>query len=488
MNIGQRYGNSTTWLIIALCFVSRIPMLTSPNMLLDGDESIVGLMSKHLYDGKAFPLYFYGQRYGFSLVEELFILPFYATMGMTGLAVKLAMLNLWTIGVVFLYKTFYRINTSYSWVPLVLTIIFILSPAWTEWSMKARGGYVSAFTLSSVTMYLLTDANIKSYKYYILIGLLIVLVYECMPLWLPLLLLLLVYKLKNDFNPRKLLLLIIAVALPEIALQVYKSGLYAVHETDKILPISDWLKNIPRVPEFLYISLHGYHYFFTVLQPNVSQIVFACGFIALIFFCIGCGIYMLMTQSGKNGYLTILMLSLIAALSVAVMNEYEHYRLLLPVPALTLLLLQVVVNYIKPRKWKMLLLVSVFVFSGIGSVIAFRNFKYTAVTADAARKTGEYLSQNGIKYVYSGHIYLGWQVMFYSQERVLCRDVSKLGRMPAYSMRIDEALKNGERTALIGMKDDYYGMNVTKPAFIDLIYVKPDMPLSELSKAFAIAP
>lgn len=488
MNIGQRYSNSTTWLIIAVCFVSRIPMLTSPNMLLDGDESIVGLMTKHLYDGRELPLYFYGQRYGFSLIEELFILPFYAMMGMTGLAVKLAMLSLWTIGVVFLYKTFYRINTSYSWVPLVLTIIFILSPAWTEWSMKARGGYVSAFTLSSVIIYLLTNTKVKSYGYYILIGFLMVLVYECMPLWLPLPMLLFAYKLKSDFDVKKVILFIIAVLMPEILLHIYKSGLYSVHETDKILPISDWLKNIPRVPEFLYTSLHGYHYFFTVLQPDIWQVVFASGFMALIICCIGYGIYMLINQRLKNGYLIVLMLALIAALSVAVMNEYEHYRLLLPVPALALLLLQVVLNYIKPRKWKMLLASSVFIFSGIGSVIAFRNFKYTAVTADAARKTGEYLSQKGIKYVYSGHIYLGWQVMFYSQEKVISRDASKLGRMPEYSLRIDSALKNGEKTALIGMKDDYYGMNVQNPVFIDLIYVKPDMPLNELSKAFAIAP
>ena len=81
MNIALRYTNNILWLIIAMCFVSRIPVLTSPNMLLDGDESIVGLMAKHLYDGKAFPLYFYGQRYGLSPVEEFFILPFYATMG-----------------------------------------------------------------------------------------------------------------------------------------------------------------------------------------------------------------------------------------------------------------------------------------------------------------------------------------------------------------------------------------------------------------------
>ncbi len=473
--------------IVFLCLISRIPMLTSPNMLLDGDESIVGLMAKHLYDGKAFPLYFYGQRYGFSLVEELFILPFYATIGMTGLAVKLAMLSLWTIGVVFLYKTLCRINTTYNWLPLALTLIFILAPAWTEWSMKARGGYVSAFTLSSIAMYLLTDANVKSYGYYVIIAFLVVLVYECMPLWLPMLILLLVYKLKNDFNPQKLVLFIFAVALPEIVLHIYKSGLYAVHETDKILPISEWLKNIPRVPEFLYVSLHGYHYFFTVLQPGVFQILYALIFIVLILFSTVYGVYMLL-YGRSNGYLIIFILSLIAALSVAVMNEYEHYRLLLPIPVLALLLLQVVLNYIRPGKRVIVFVASVLMLSGIGSVITFRSFKYTAVTANAAMKTGEYLVQNDIRYIYSGHIYLGWQIMFYSQERVISRDASKLGRMPVYSLHIDSVLKNGGKTALVGMKDDYYGMDVKNPVFIDLIYIKPDMPLSELSKAFAIAP
>lgn len=481
-------GNLAILVIIALCFVSRIPILISPNMVLDGDESIVGIMAKHLYDGKDFPVYFYGQRYGFSLIEELFILPFYAVIGMTGMAVKLAMLSLWTIGVVVFYKTFCRLNTTYAWLPVLLSVLLIVSPAWTEWSMKARGGYVSAFTLTAISLYLLTDNEKKKLWYYGVVGLLLVLVYECMPLWLPVLILMAGNKLRKDFGIVKLIVLMSAIVLPEIALHMYKSGLYTVHETDKILPVTDWLKHIPRVPEFLYVSLHGYHYFFTVLQPGIFQIIFALLFIALILFSVAVGIYLVMTGRSKNGYLIILILSSIAAFSVAVMNEYEHYRLLLPVPILALLLLQLVINYIRPAKTVVLFASLMLVLSGIGSVITFRNFKYTAVTADAATKTGEYLVQNDIKYVYSGHIYLGWQVMFYSQERIISRDASRLGRMPAYSLRIDKALKNGERTALIGMKDDYYGMNVPDPVFIDLIYVKRNMPLSELSKAFAIAP
>lgn len=463
-------------------------MLTSPYLVLDGDESIVGIMAKHLYDGKDVPLYFYGQQYGFSLIEELFILPFYVAMGMTGMAVKLAMLSLWTIGVVFFYKTLCRFNTRYIWLSFLLTILLIVSPAWTEWSMKARGGYVSAFTLSAIALYWLTDTGKKKLWYYAVVGLLLVLVYECMPLWLPVLILMTGNKLRKDFGIAKLIVLIGTIALPEIALHIYKSGLYTVHETDKVLPVSEWLNNLSRVPDFIYTSLHGYHYFYTVIQPGMFQQVFAIIFIGLMTVSILTGLYLVFKQKDERAFTLIFLLSLFAGLAVTLMNEHANYRLLLPLTILTILLLQSIMNRLQLKPYVTIPLLAVMTLTGIGSLITFRDFKFTAVTADAAIRTGDYMVKNGIKYAYSGHIYLGWQLMFYAQEKVICRDVSKLGRMPAYSLRIDEALKNGERTALIGMKDDYYGMNVQQPVFIDLIYVKPDMPLSELSKAFAIAP
>src|SRR5690554_1188900 len=92
-------------IIILLSIVSRMPQLFSEHLILDGDECIVSLMAKHFLESKEVPFFFYGQSYGFSFIEVLFIRVFYFFLGPTEMAVKLAMLSMWTIGIVFFYKT-----------------------------------------------------------------------------------------------------------------------------------------------------------------------------------------------------------------------------------------------------------------------------------------------------------------------------------------------------------------------------------------------
>ena len=53
----------------AICIASRLPQLRSPNLLVDGDESVLGLMAKHVAQGKEFPIFFYGQHYALATIE-----------------------------------------------------------------------------------------------------------------------------------------------------------------------------------------------------------------------------------------------------------------------------------------------------------------------------------------------------------------------------------------------------------------------------------
>ena len=49
--------------IIIIAVLSRMPYLLSPNLLLDGDECVIGLMARHMYEGKGFSIFFWGQQY-----------------------------------------------------------------------------------------------------------------------------------------------------------------------------------------------------------------------------------------------------------------------------------------------------------------------------------------------------------------------------------------------------------------------------------------
>lgn len=478
-------GNNAILQIIALCIISRIPMLTSPNMVLDGDESIVGLMAKHLFEGKELPIYFYGQRYGLTIIEELFILPFYVFLGVTGLAVKLGVLSLWTIGVIFFYKTCEALNKKNVFIPLLLTLLLIICPAWTEWSMKARGGYVTAFTLSAVTTYLLCIERKRGLVFYTLIGLLLVLVYESMSLWMPFLVLLTIYKLAKEFSFSKIVALCASIVLLLVCLRLYKTTLYDFHQFDPILPAGEWLNNVSRIPAFLYHSLHGYHYFFTSYEPGIFQVVFAAIFFIITFFAIALGLVLSVRKKAIDFHLLVFTIPVIGSLLITIVAPYTNFRFLLPVTAAVLLLVQLLLNRLRLSALYMIP-ACVMIVSGSISLFTFRNFKFTVMNEDNITEVAQYLKSRNIRYVYSQHIYLAWQLIFYSEEDIICRDVSKLGRVPQYHLMIDNALKDGKKTALIGVKDDYFGLDIKDPVFIDLIYIKEDMPIEQLAQNFAI--
>ena len=57
------------YLLVGLSVLSRYLILIDPNLILDGDEAIIGLMARLLLDGELFPTYFIGQQYGLSTFE-----------------------------------------------------------------------------------------------------------------------------------------------------------------------------------------------------------------------------------------------------------------------------------------------------------------------------------------------------------------------------------------------------------------------------------
>ena len=87
-------------MLTAVGFISRLPQLTSPHLLLDGDECILGLMAKHIAEGRAFPVFLYGQSYGLAVIEAPAGALSFLIAGTGALPLKVAMLALWTVGIV----------------------------------------------------------------------------------------------------------------------------------------------------------------------------------------------------------------------------------------------------------------------------------------------------------------------------------------------------------------------------------------------------
>src|SRR5574339_1008233 len=94
--------------LAASAIISRLPQLLTPNLLADGDECILGLMAKHLAEGRHFPLFFYGQDYGLSIIEAPAAAATFLIFGVATIPLKLAMLAVWIIGVCFYFLAFAR--------------------------------------------------------------------------------------------------------------------------------------------------------------------------------------------------------------------------------------------------------------------------------------------------------------------------------------------------------------------------------------------
>jgi hypothetical protein len=93
----------------------------------DADQAIVGLMAKHLLEGRAFPLFFYGQQYLLG-VESWLVAPFFLVGGVSVAMLKLPLLLLNLVAVVLLLVGLERFAGLRPW-QAGLAALFLIVPA-----------------------------------------------------------------------------------------------------------------------------------------------------------------------------------------------------------------------------------------------------------------------------------------------------------------------------------------------------------------------
>ncbi len=147
--------NATTLslLFVATALLFRLPHLLGGHLALDGDEAIVGLMARDLLDGKTFPVFFYGQRYGLALFEVAPLAAAFRLFGEAPIVIKTTLFALWSLGGIFAVRASLRLAGATA--ELVTGLVLATQPAWFGWSMKARGGYVTAFVVSQLALWIL---------------------------------------------------------------------------------------------------------------------------------------------------------------------------------------------------------------------------------------------------------------------------------------------------------------------------------------------
>ncbi len=151
-----RLDERTTVIAIAvtLVFLRTLVFFFFEQLDFDSDQAIVGLMAKHLIEGRAFPLFYYGQTYMLA-VEAWMAAPFFLVAGPSLGALRASMLA-WNIAfVVLLIIGLQRGAGLRPWVALVPALFFALAPPSIARDLvEAQGGIIEPFVYIALLWFL----------------------------------------------------------------------------------------------------------------------------------------------------------------------------------------------------------------------------------------------------------------------------------------------------------------------------------------------
>lgn len=488
---------------ILLIVSSRLVQLFSGSIELDSDEAILALMSKHIIEGRDFAIFFYGQTYGLSIIESLTGAVFFGLFGYSDVCLKAAMLLLWVIGWVFFVLAVKK--HAGICVSCAAGLVLIFCPAWSVWSMMARGGYVTAFLLNNVCLWLFVcfyQAGKIGTSKYIFFGSLLGLLFLSQSIWflsfLPFVALLLLQE--------KKLRSAVLLGLSFFATSGIIFSLATTGKTTAYLPVfsfrPDIFVSLRLLPERLWVFFTGQYYMnVPTASRGLSTTISACFWSGLFFLSVFVTVYNLIKRRGHRiAYASFLSMAVVLGLTALLESEIFYYRYLLPTAAAIIFFYFARVtdlNHLRYR-WKVILLSVGFVIvvaGGISTVDA-KNFYERRVLGDytanaARRKLVENLLSDGIQHVYCLEPLLQWNIIWDSKERIIARWIEPVDRYPAYPKAVDRAFYSGEKVALVGtevfLKDVQQIMFVSKEPqaklkIVEGHYFRIDQPSLQLLK------
>ncbi|HLO70577.1 MAG TPA: hypothetical protein VK167_06905 [Flavipsychrobacter sp.] len=476
------------FVIVALCLLSRLPQLISPELYCDGDECVMGLMAEKMYEGKELPLFFWGQHYGFSLFECVSILPFYLLFGYTTIAVKLGILSVWTVGTTLLFKVVYKLLNEKLYPSMLMITGFILFPAWMLQSMKAWGGPVTSYMLSNLILYLLIcKSYYQRWWFHLLIGILIALVYESQRLWLVGVLPVWIYML---YDKKKLIWSAPTLALAAcicVLLWYYKQHIPETHVMPISIPetIRMTLFRFERFPMYLYGSLHDNYFFATCQNPNFFNAIAAIAGCALFFAVLIYGILHCASADKLKTMLTATIVFAPLVVVYSIFTEGPEGRYLLPVSGYVLISLAVIVSKLRFKKNYLTGIYLFFLIEGISTVCFYSFSDISASRRKSVKDMVSYLNKKQIHYVYSEDCMLPYELMFYSGNTIFARMPYQPARYQPASDSVDNALKCNESYAVVNYKNGSEGMWNSMIGFEDF-YIVENMPKEIVVKAFDV--
>ncbi len=137
------------WLAIAvawaLIFARSFVYLAYEQSFFDSDQAVIGLMAKHLSEGRAFPLFMYGQTYMLA-VESWLAVPIFWIAGPTVAALRFSLILTNCAVATLLIVGFWKWAGLRPWYGLVASLFFVFPPPFTTAHLvEAGGGNIEPF-------------------------------------------------------------------------------------------------------------------------------------------------------------------------------------------------------------------------------------------------------------------------------------------------------------------------------------------------------
>lgn len=446
-------------LVAALAAASRLPFLLSRSLPLDGDEAILGLAAAQLVEGRTLPVFFPGQRYGFSLLEAATGAASFGIFGVSEPALRGAMLLLWTLGAFFTVLAVRELAGRRATLPAVALIVFC--PAWGLWSTKARGGYVTAFLLTGVLLHLVARARTRpsgSTAASVALGACAGLLLFSQPIWLVCLAPLLALAASAQRGGERIAaaagfgaIVAVLYAASQASTFVYTAGL---------LRDVDVVHALFALPERVWVCLSGLHV--SGVRPSVGPLaaVAATAWCLLLLATLAWAGRRLQ-RSRSLDVVTALAAGVVAVLagSLAIGADFA-FRYLLPIATPIAVMAAIgwrALPALRGRRATALGAGAV-ALVGMGAFVdqaaLGRHADGDAPEPALVRALVEALTERGIAHVYSSDPLFQWNLMFASDRRILVRWTPARDRMPEIPPAVDRARREGRPTALVGLVAD----------------------------------
>jgi 4-amino-4-deoxy-L-arabinose transferase-like glycosyltransferase len=124
--------------LFILVAAARVAVLLASQTHVHSDEAIIGLMGKHILEGRYFPFYMYGQAYNAGAAWEAYLAAMaFAFFGVSVISLKSCIVVLSLLCLILFYwlcQALYDERTAF-----LATIVFALTPSLLKWQFQVRG-------------------------------------------------------------------------------------------------------------------------------------------------------------------------------------------------------------------------------------------------------------------------------------------------------------------------------------------------------------